>query len=92
MKHCIWEEDFNLSRCAYECDKDCKISEHLEDYTWMKILFSYVTVTFDKLVDTPCTTPIESVSKKAYTIYYILYTIVYSLYTIHYSLFFILYS
>ena len=76
IKYCIWEEDFtwNLSRCTYECEKDFKINEHLRDHTWMKILVSYVTVTFDKLVDTPCTTPIKSASKNS-----ILSTIVYIL-------------
>ena len=32
INHCVCEEDYdwNLSICACECDKDCKIGEYLK--------------------------------------------------------------
>ena len=42
---------WNPSTCAYECDKDCDMSEYLKHFPYMKSLVDDLVVTCDQIID-----------------------------------------
>lgn len=68
QRYCTCEEDFawNPSICACECNKNCKIGKCFKDCVCRKSLVDDLVITCNQIVDTPETTPIESVNKNGY--------------------------